>query len=104
MELSYDFKKTIYTENELLEEFSMSRSYLYQIVKDWIKQGGDPGDMGKLTRMAQSNRWDPRLFLTWVHNHKLYKTKKYHNEEVELKKVNSFFVANTNNQQRKEAV
>ena len=100
MNLQYSFKKTLYKEKELLEDFSLSRSYLHQIVKDWIDQGRDPAEMGKLQRMSKTNLWDPRIFLQWIHNNKLYNTKKYHNEDNELKKVSSLFVVN-NSQERK---
>ena len=100
MDLPYTFKKTIYTEAELLNEFSLSRSYLYQIVKDWLDEGRDPIEMGKLPRMNIKNLWDPRVFLQWLQDNKFSKQNKYHTEEVELKKAKAVVVS-INNQDRK---
>ena len=101
MDLPYTFKKIIYTEAELLEEFSLSRSYLYQIVKDWIDEGRDPIEMGKLPRMNIKNLWNPRVFLQWLDKNKFSKQNKYYStEEVELKKVKAVVVS-INNQERK---
>ena len=100
MDLPYNFKKTIYTEAELLEEFSLSRSYLYQIVKDWVEEGRDPIEMGKLPRMNIKNLWNPRVFLQWLQDNKFSKQNKYHTEEAELKKAKAVVVS-INNQKRK---
>jgi len=101
MDLPYTFKKIIYTEAELLEDFNLSRSYLYQIVKDWVEEGRDPIEMGKLPRMNIKNLWDPRKFLMWLQEYKFSKQNKYYNtEEVELKKAKAVVVS-INNQDRK---
>lgn len=100
MDLPYNFKKTFYTEKELLEDFSLSRSYLYQLVKDWVDGGNDPIEMGKLPRMNIKNLWDPRKFLIWLQKYKFSKQNKYHNEEAQLKKAKAVVVS-MNNQQRK---
>ena len=100
MDLPYTFKKIIYTEEELLYEFSLSRSYLYQIVKDWIDEGRDPIEMGKLPRMNIKNLWNPRVFLQWLDKYKFSKQNKYHNEEAQLKKAKAIVVS-INNQERK---
>jgi len=100
MDLPYTFKKTIYTEAELLNEFSLSRSYLYQIVKDWLDEGRDPIEMGKLPRMNIKNLWNPRVFLQWLDKNKFSKQNKYHTEEAELKKAKAVVVS-INNQDRK---
>ena len=100
MELPYTFKKTFYTEDELLKEFSFSRSYLYQLVKDWVDEGGEPIDMGKLPRMNIKNLWDPRKFLTWLTKHKLSKQTKYYNEKAQLEKAEAVVVSLTNNKRK----
>ena len=96
MEISYEFKKTFCTEQELLKEFSLGRSYLYQIIKDWVDLGNDPIDMGKLPRMNIKNLWDPRKFLSWLNTHKLFKQTKYYNEKAQLKKAEAIVVSLTN--------
>ena len=96
MELPYTFKKIFCTEPELLEEFSLSRSYLYQLVKDWVDDGKDPVEMGKLPRMNIKNLWDPRKFLSWLNTHKLFKQTKYYNEKAQLKKAEAIVVSLTN--------
>jgi len=104
MEISYEFKKTFCTEQELLKEFSLGRSYLYQIIKDWVDLGNDPIDMGKLPRMNVKNLWDPRVFLKWIYKNKIYKNQtKYHTEENQLKKVKSVVVS-LNNKQREAVI
>jgi hypothetical protein len=100
MDIPYSFKKTIYTEAELLKEFSLSRSYLYQIVKDWIDQGNDPIAMGKLPRMNIKNLWDPRKFLQWLDKNKFSKQNKYHTEEAELKEAKAVVVSINNNERK----
>jgi len=100
MDLPYNFKKTIYTETELLEEFSLSRSYLYQIVKDWVDEGRDPIEMGKLPRMNIRNLWNPRVFLQWLQDNKFSKQSKYFNEKAQLKKVEAIVVSINNNQRK----
>ena len=97
MELPYTFKKIFCTEPELLEEFSLSRSYLYQLVKDWVDEGNDPIEMGKLPRMNLKNLWDPRKFLIWITKNKLSKQTKYYNEEAQLDKSKAVVVSLTNN-------
>ena len=99
MEISYEFKKTFCTEQELLKEFSLGRSYLYQIIKDWVDLGNDPIDMGKLPRMNVKNLWDPRVFLKWIYKNQT----KYHTEENQLKKVKSVVVS-LNNKQREAVI
>ena len=99
MDLPYNFKKIIYTEKELLEEFSLSRSYLYQLVKDWIDQGNNPIAMGKLPRMNLKNLWDPRVFLQWLEDNIFSKQNKYYNEEAQLKKVKAVVIS-INNQKK----
>ena len=102
MDLPYNFKKIIYTEKELLEDFSLSRAYLYQLVKDWIDEGREPIEMGKLPRMNIKNLWDPRIFLTWLQKNKFCKQNKYYNtEEAELKKAKAVVVSINNNEERK---
>ena len=100
MEFPYTFKKIFCTEKELLEDFSFSRSYLYQLVKDWVDEGGDPIDMGKLPRMNIKNLWDPRKFLSWLNTHKLPKQTKYYNEKAQLKKAEAVVVSLTNNKRK----
>ena len=99
MDIPYNFKKTIFTEAELINEFSLSRCYLYQNVKDWIDEGRDPIEMGKLPRMNIKILWDPRVFLTWLQENKFCKQNKYHTEEAELKKAKAVVVS-INNEHR----
>ena len=100
MNLPYNFKKIIYTEEELLYEFSLSRSYLYQIVKDWIGEGRDPIEMGKLPRMNIKNLWNPRVFLQWLDKNKFSKQNKYHTEEAQLKVAKAVVVSINNNERK----
>jgi len=96
----YTFKKIFYTEEELLKEFNLSRSYLYQIVKDWVDQGNDAILMGKLPRMNIKNLWDPRKFLSWLEEHK-FSQQKYYNEDKQIEKAKAVVVSLNTNEKRK---
>jgi len=91
--------KTWITQSELLYDYSIARTRLFQWQREWVDQGGDLRDMGKLPRMARENLWDKKIFNKWVYEHRACLPIKYDYEKTEQDKIKkAVAVVNLNNQ------
>tara|TARA_B100002003_G_C14036767_1_gene499615 strand:+ start:569 stop:898 length:330 start_codon:yes stop_codon:yes gene_type:complete len=87
--------KLWYTTEELVDTTSIPKSSLYRYVREWIKEGNDPKDMGRIKlRDTKSYRWDPRVFVGWLIKYKLEEPIKYDYEFKENENLKQILVFN----------
>lgn len=92
-------KKTWIPQSELLSRYSISRTRLFMWQREWVDQGRDLREMGKLPRMARENLWDQKIFNKWVYRHRASLPIKYDYEKAEQDKIKkAVAVINLNNQ------
>ena len=63
--MAMNFDKAMYREKELLNLFSVPKSTFHRWVSQYIAQGYDPIDMGKIT-IGRNTWWDAYRFYEWM--------------------------------------
>jgi len=99
----FNFNKLWISTRELLKITSIAESTLYRFISEWTKAGNDAKDMGRIRLCGmKSDRWDPRLFVSWLIKHKLEEPIKFDYQLKEKETLNQILVFNNlpNNQQQ----
>ena len=74
--MSSIFNKLFYTANELMEILSIPESTFYKFQNEWIKEGGDIIDMGKVEIEGGPKLWNGSKFLEWLINNRTKQSEK----------------------------
>ena len=91
----FNFNKLWISTKELLKITSIAESTLYRFISEWTKAGNDPKDMGRVRISGmKSDRWDPRIFVGWLINHKLENPIKFDYELKEKETLKQILVFN----------
>ncbi len=70
--IEYKFSKAFLTEKDFLKEIPVSKATFHRWQREWIANGNDPRDMGKILIKGSSIvYWDGQLWLKWFFNHKV---------------------------------
>ena len=86
----FDFKfdRPFYRERDFLKIISIPRSTFYSWQSEWIAQGRDPRDMGKITIKGSSSvYWNGPIFLKWLIKYKIETDPKWDYEEEHKNKA-----------------
>ena len=85
--IEYKFSKAFLTEKDFLKEIPASKATFHRWQREWIANGNDPRDMGKILIKGSSIvYWDGQLWLKWFFNHKV--NQKVQFDYVDLKVCN----------------
>ena len=75
--MDFNFKQPFYKESELLKIIPIKRSTFYSWQSEWIANGNDPREMGKILILSNPKSkkplvyWDAKKFLNWVYKYKV---------------------------------
>ena len=86
--IEYKFSKAFLTEKDLLKEIPVSRATFHRWQREWIANGNDPRDMGKILIKGSSIvYWDGQLWLKWFFNHKVNQKVKFDYEHQDKQRA-----------------
>lgn len=72
--MAMNFEKAMYKEKELLNLFTIPKSTFHRWVSQYMAQGYDPADMGKVT-IGRNTWWDAYQFYEWMKSQSRQQTK-----------------------------
>ena len=74
--MGFIFNKLFYTANELMEITNIPESTFYKFQNEWIKEGGNTIDMGKVEIEGGPTLWNGPKFVEWLINNRTKQSEK----------------------------
>ena len=74
--MGFIFNKLFYTANELMEITNIPESTFYKFQNEWIKEGGNTIDMGKVEIEGGPTLWNGPKFVEWLIKNRIKKSEK----------------------------